>query len=653
MGGRTHAQQFANSTFASRVYADPAGTLASIVADPAALAAIWDEAGAELPPIARAPATGLSATVEPVGRYAIAIVTLPAPREATDPAFIAVIGRGDGTTRLTTVGYYTLELAQYGEGTPTFAIHTISVAGARARTADGPLPDPRWFGEHVIELYSGRLPGANTNLPVLPYWYWWLAFDGASAFRMFNTARDDGERYDAVRKAPILLMAEIATAVETYSGEAYAAKLRELRPLLRRDPKLADAWKAAINQLVSSKHAPLATNIYVALPLVLEAREHGALVTAEAYEIEASLRGTLAGLGVDAHQNSMVAHQLHAAAQEALAPRARRGSVVPAPVEDPMGKPLFLDATDVPDHQAVEHNDTFAAVDPTFLAHGGLRAGYVTWAAPEWSAMAQLIDARWVLRTPIAAAHFMAAIAPVLGEGLPHAPGPKIGDQVLAFAEDSGRVRRTQIIAVRVGRVVIRLKAVEGMEAAASRQMLHAQMLYPLAGKAAMRAHTAQLRYWLAVDFATNSLATLVHTPGHDVSRLLPKYPLLAFSELPDALRLRADDRRVELEEELAAQFALEDDPKKREAARAAANKEVEKFRTAADTLANYQIQLRAHRWASYREAMVNLTRALLALDVGNPRVNAAYAHQIVGELGVIDNDPVWAQLDAICRSRW
>jgi hypothetical protein len=247
----------------------------------------------------------------------------------------------------------------------------------------------------------------------------------------------------------------------------------------------------------------------------------------------------------------------------------------------------------------------------------------------------------------------MAAIAPVLGEGLPPAPAPKIGDQVIAFAEDSGRVRRTQIVAVRVGRVVIRLKAVEGAEAAAARQMLHAQMLYPLAGKAAVRAHTAQLRYWLTVDFPTNSLATLVHTPGHDVGRLLPKYPLLAFSELPDALRLRADDRRTELEEDLAANLAREDDPKKRDAAKLAVAKEVEKFRTAADTLANFQVQLRAHRWAAYREAMIALIRALLASDVGNPRVNAAYAHQLVGELGAIDNDPIWAQLDAICRSRW
>lgn len=650
---RTHAQQFANVVLAGRVFSDPLGTVRAIAADPATtLTAMWEEAAADIPPIARMPATGLSAIVEPVGRYAIAMITLPPPRDANDPAYVAVTGRGDGTSKLSTVGYYTFELTSTEPGKPTFSIYTLYSADMRARAADGPLPDPRWFAEHVMELYGGRMPGENTGIPTLPFWYWWYAYDGASAFRMFNTARDDAERFEAVRKAPILLMPEITQAVETYSGAPSAAKLREARPTLRREKTLGDAWKAAIQQIASSKYAPLPTNIALALPLVAEAHEHGALPLVDAYEIEANLRSILAGLGIDPSENATRAHALHAAAQEAMAPRAKRGSMTPAHVEDPMGETLFLDQVDLPDHHMTERNDTFAALDPTFLAHGGVRAGYVTWAAPEWAALAHFIDARWVFRTPAAASMFMAAIAHVLGEGFPPVAAPPIGDQVLAFGDDLGLVRRTQIIAVRSGRVIARIKAVEGAEAAASRQMLHAHLLHPFAGKATVRAHTAQLRYWLAVEYPTNTIASLVHTPGHDVNRLLPKHPLLALSELPDAIRLRAEDRRLELEAELAKALALEGDAKKRDAAKAAVTKELDKWKVAADTLANFHAQLRAHRWSAYRDAMLALTRALLATDMGDPRVNAAYAQEIVLEVARIDNDPIWIELDKICRTR-
>jgi hypothetical protein len=416
---------------------------------------------------------------------------------------------------------------------------------------------------------------------------------------------------------------------------------------LRRDKVFGDTWKAAIDQIVMSKHAPLATNILLALPLVAEASEHGALAKTQAHEIEAKLRGTLAGLGVDAHANAVRAHELYAIAQEAAAKRARRASKGP-PLEDPLGLPLFLDQTDLPEHQAIEQDDTFAANDATFLAHGGLRAGYVTWAAPSWLAIASLIDARWVFRTAADAARFMAAIAPALGEGLPAQGAPQIGDQVLSFGEDFNPEGRTQILVVLEGRVVIRLKATEGVEAAASRQMLHAQMLYPVAGKAVKRAHKAQLKYWHAVEFPTNTMATLVHTPHHDVGHLLRSHPLLALGELPELVRLRADERREELDEDIAN----EEDPAKQELARGAAKKEIEKYRTAADTLANFQAQLRAHRWQQYRDAMLALTHTLLASNMGDPRVNAARAHELVQELRHIDRDPVWEQLDLLCRTR-
>jgi hypothetical protein len=641
---RTHAQEFANNALADRVFTDPVGTVHTLATDPVALlTSLWEQAGADLPPIARMPAAGLTAAVQPIGRYAVAIVTLPPPRDPGDPVLVAVVGRGDGVTKLSTIAYYTLELSG-SVGAPTFSTCSFNAAGLRVRVGDGPLPEATWFAEHVLDLFSGVQPGANEGVPELPFWYWWFAFDGANAFQLFNRSRRDAERLEAVQRTPILLLRDIELGVEAYSGTSSADKLRELRPQLRREKVFGDTWKAAIDQIVRSKHAPTATSILLALPLIAEASEHGALVKAQAYEIEAKLRGTLAGLGVDAHENAVRAHELYALAEEAAAKRARRASKGP-PIEDPLGASLYLAQADLPDHQVLEQNDTFAANDATFLAHGGLRAGYVSWGAPSWLAIATLIDARWVFRTPADAARFMAAIAPALGEGLPAQGALQIGDQVLSFGDDFSREGRTQILAVLEGRVVIRLKAIEGVEAAASRQMLHAQMLYPLAGKAAARAHNAQLRYWHSVEFATNTIATLVHTPHHDVGRLLPSLPLLALGELPELIRVRAEDRREELDEDIAN----EEDPTKQDLAKEAAKKEIEKYMTAADTLANFQAQLRAHRWQQYRDAMLALTRMLLASNVGDPRVNAARAHEFVQELRHIDRDPVWDHLDMLC----
>lgn len=631
---RTHAQQFANHTLVDHVYADPLAFVRSLASDAAGtLGALWEQAGTELAPIARVAGAGFAVKSETLGLYTIAVIELPAPRESGDPVAVAVIGRGDGTTKLGTIGYYTLELAHdVATGALSFSIFALTRA-ARARASDGPLPDLRWFAEHVSELYGGQLPGERTGVPAFPGWYWWYAFDGTGALKLFNEAREESARIEAVRKAPILLLPEIVTAVEIYSGTPYANKLRDVRSTLRRDPEHAATWHAVISQVVNArKEGHPVTNIALALSLIAEVAEHGAFTKVQALELEATMLSKLASLGVDPHENYMRAEQLYAAAHEAANPRARRASIAPGPPLDPTGQPLFLDETDLPDHVPAERNDTFALADPTFLAHGGLHAGFVTWASSESSGLARFIDARWVFRTTTAATYFLHAVAPVIGEGLPRVGAPSIGDETLAFGDDSGRVRRSHVIAFRVGRIVARLQAIEGADAAAARQILHAQMIYPLAGRAVKRAGRALLAYWLIVEYPTNTIATLVHTPGHDVSRLLAKYPLLALPELPEAIRLRAEERQVIGGKEAAKDLAA--------------------YTAAADTLRNFQTQVRAHRWPVYRDAMRALTRALLETDMGDPRVNAAYAHEIVSELRHLDPDPIWAQLDALCLAR-
>ena len=68
--------------------------------------------------------------------------------------------------------------------------------------------------------------------------------------------------------------------------------------------------------------------------------------------------------------------------------------------------------------------------------------------------------------------------------------------------------------------------------------------------------------------------------------------------------------------------------------------------------IADLQAQLRAHRWQTYRAAMLALGRMLLESDMGDPLVNAAYAYEIAAEMANLDGDPVWVQLAADCQAR-
>ncbi|MGE5183733.1 MAG: hypothetical protein ACM31C_16790 [Acidobacteriota bacterium] len=622
---RTHAQRFASDSLPRAVFGDALALTRAIACGEATaiLAALWDDAGAEMAPIARVPGTGFAATLDRRDRYVTAIILPPPPRGSGDPAAMAIIGRGDGVDRLSTVAYFVLDLVlDPRTGAPGFTISSRAAAGDKGVTwNDGPLPDPRWLADHVFELYAGRTPDPRAGVAELPGWYWWYAFDGAAAVRAFNAARDDAERFDAVRAAPILLLPEMIDAAEIFVGDTVAARLRELRPYLRRAASLASAWQALADRLSSATMGSAASNAARALPVISEGRQYGALTRAQAYDLEAKVRARLAVLGVDSEVNHMLSQELFAAAAAAeQAPRAARASVAPpVGIDDPAWRTLFLEEIDLAGCVRREHDEIVLASEPAFQSHGGLRAGSTAWAADESSALARVVDSRWVFRTTTGAAGFARTLAATLGLALPAVFAPQLGDETLAFGDDVviPGIRRTHILVVRVGRVVARLHASEGEQAAASRQVLHAAMLHPLAAKIAQRARQGLAAYWLAVAYPTNAVAALVHSPGYDANRLIQRYPLLALPELPAAL-------------------ATQPDP----------------YPRVASSLASFQAQLRAHRWATYRETMLALVRALLATDMGDPRVNASHAHEIVSELGTLDPDPVWAQLDAECRAR-
>src|SRR5215831_6498709 len=110
----SHAQRFANEVLPRALLADPLAFTRAIVAGEAAsvLAQLWEQAGSELAPAHRADGAGLAASLElrENGLYVTAIVAPPPPRDTGDPALIAIVGRGNGTDKLTTVAYYVLEL---------------------------------------------------------------------------------------------------------------------------------------------------------------------------------------------------------------------------------------------------------------------------------------------------------------------------------------------------------------------------------------------------------------------------------------------------------------------------------------------------------------------------------------------------------------
>lgn len=625
----SHAQYFANEILPRAVFSDPLAltrALASGSAGPM-FAELWEQAGAQVGPASRIDGSALAGTIDKraSGVYTTASITPPPPRETGDPALITFVGRGDGAHKLATIAYYVLEAVLEPGPAPQFTVVSRTDRERVAVWADGPLPDPRWLADHTFELYCGRVPGPAAGVPELPGWYFWYAFEGANALREFQAALSDGERGEIIRKSPILLLPDIADTAEQLVAGDIARRLRDFRGKVRKGPAFEGAWKGLVERLArASVGSPPANNLRL-LPIIAEARQSGSVSRGQAYELEGTVRENLASLGVDAETNHDLAGQLFAAAratadaERAAAEAARKPvHVQRPPTEEELWRPLFLDATELPDHAPTEYDESVPSHEPAFVALGGLRAGFVAWVADESAAMARVVDSRWVLRTNTAAATFARALAAVLAEGLPTLGARELGDETFTFGDDgtTGGPRAFALV-VRVGRMVAKLQALEGPRALESRRILHAAMLDPLAVRVVQRMRNGLGAYWLAVAQPTNAVPALVHAPGYNAAALLDKYPLLALPDLPAAMATLGESHLA-----------------------------------AANALAMFQANLRAHRWAMYRDAMLAVVRALLAADVGDSRVNVAHAHEIVLELAALDSNPVWAQLDAECRAR-
>ena len=618
---RSHGHRFANEALPETLFDNPlafARTLANQRQGLQLLVSAWDRAGALLSVADRVSRSGLTATFEQRGAFVVIQIVVPPPRELGDPAAIVIVGSGDGVTRFDGVQYFILELDVHtATGDTRFIVVSRNERDEHGTPlGEGPPPDTRWFADHVCELVARRQPPAP-RMPVVPAWYWWHAFRGAEAMRAFLAANDFASQLQIVQRAPILLLPEIADAADVFlTGGATSQSLREFRDRLRGDPSFGPACHVLATLLANTRAGSPAANLARAITVLGEASEYVA-DRSRSSAIEADVRHQLASIGVDVRANYEAAQRLRAAVelQPEASRRVARGSStgVSHGTGDPTWSSLFLDESELPQFQRSE--DRRAEAPPP----GALHAGYVAWVGHDSWPMWHIVDTRWLFPTAEAADHFLRSVLYAIGDGLPALHAPQLGDATLAFGGATpGRMPGTrhasQIVVVRVGRMIAKLYVAEGPTAPQSGHALDPAMPLPLARRAAQRAQWMLARYWLSVGRGSDAATLFAQSPSE---RLLAEYPILALPELAEAMLTLGDG-----------------------------------YAPAAQALYRLQTQLRGQQWQAHRDATRALVRTLLDDRASEPRVNAACAYTLVTEMRRLDSDPIWAQLEAECRAR-
>jgi len=617
---RSHGHRFANEALPETLFDNPlafARTLATQRQGLQLLVSTWDRAGALLPAADRVSRSGLTATVEQRGAFVVMQIVVPPPREVGDPAAIVIVGSGDGVTTFDAVQYFILELDVHtATGDTRFVVVSRNARDEHGTPlGDGPPPDTRWFADHVCELVARRAP-PGPRIPVVPAWYWWHVFRGAEAMRAFLSANDLASQLQIVQRAPVLMLPELADAADVFlTGGATSQSLRQFQGQLRGDPSFGPACHVLATMLANARAGSPAANLARAIAILGEASEYGA-DRAQSSAIEADVRQRLAAIGVDVRANHEAAQRLRAAAgppQQQPGRRIARGSSAGTHgTDDPTWSSVFLDESELPQYQRSE--DRRAEAPPP----GALHAGYVAWVGHESWPMWRIVDARWLFPTAEAADHFLRSATPAIGDGLPALHVSQLGDATLAFGGATpGRLPNTrhasQIVVVRVGRMIAKLFVAEGPAAPQTGHALDPSMPLPLAQRAAQRAQWMLARYWLSVGRGADAAALFAQSPS---PRLLAEYPILALPELTTAMLTLGDA-----------------------------------YAPAAQALWQLQTQLRGQQWQAHRDATRALVRTLLDDRASEPRVNAAYAFTLVAEMRRLDADPIWAQLEAECRA--
>jgi hypothetical protein len=243
----------------------------------------------------------------------------------------------------------------------------------------------------------------------------------------------------------------------------------------------------------------------------------------------------------------------------------------------------------------------------------------VVWVGDERWPMWRIIDTRYLFPTADGAEKYLRRVMGLIGDGLPALPTPELADATIAFGGASpGRIPNTrhaaQSIVVRVGRMIAKLYVAEGPSAPLTGHVLEQAMLVPLAQRIVARSQYMLARYWLNVGRGTDAATLFARSPN---PRLLAEYPILALPEFVNAMLTLGNG-----------------------------------FMRSAQALWDLQTQLRGQQWQAHREATAALVRTLLDDSTSEPRVNAAQAVALVTEMRRLDADPIWAQLEAECRTR-
>jgi hypothetical protein len=616
---RSHGHRFANETLPDQLFDNPlafARTLSNQRQGLQLLASAWDQAGALLPAVDRAQRSGLTATCEQRGAYVAIVISVPPPRELGDPCAIAIVGSGDGQTKFDHAQYFILELDRSaGTGDTRFLISLRTERDVSATPiGKGPPPDLRWFVDHVCELVARRQPPAP-RIPQVPGWYYWHAFRGDEAMRAFLQANDFAQQLAVAQRMPVLLLPEMAEAADVFlTGGATSTGLRQFHAALRGDASFAPACHILATMLANTQSGAIPANLARAVAILALAREFGADLS-QSYLLEAEIRKSLATAGIDVRKNYETAQKLVEMAGPQPVPgerRIARGSAAPTS-GDPIWTSLFLDESELSHYQRTE--DKRAEDTPP----GAIHAGHVVWVGDERWPMWRIIDTRYLFPTGDAAERYLRRVMGLIGDGLPALPTAELADATIAFGGASpGRVPNTrhaaQSIVVRVGRMIAKLYVAEGPGAPLTGHVLEQAMLVPLAQRIVARSQYMLARYWLNVGRGTDAAMLFAQSPKPS---MLAEYPILALPEFVNAMLTLGDG-----------------------------------YMRSAQALWDLQTQLRGREWQTHREATAALVRTLLDDNASDSRVNAAQAQALVTEMRRLDADPIWAQLEAECRTR-
>jgi hypothetical protein len=426
-----------------------------------------------------------------------------------------------------------------------------------------------------------------------PLAYWWKVCRGADVMRTFHAAPET-EAWNVVYQIPVLLLPELVDAAEREMGPTReTAGLRQMQRSLQGTPHFAPYMRMLAMALGSEPAGLRRTNLERAIAVMHEVRATHANGP-EDDELEVALRAQLAALS---------------------------GSVG---TTDPTWSHLFLDEAELPsfkrgtDRRAVPPKRD----DRPFRSNGGLCAGSCEWVGDDASAVARIVETRWLFPSTKAARLYLETVKGSGSEsdGLAAVAMPPVADGAHAWGGILAPTRR-QIVCVRISRVVAKIEVTQGTKAAALYQVLTPSMLQPFVDLVVRRVQWALAKYWLAVMGGTEAANRFVELSPRiaerDHVKLFTEHPILFHPEFPTAMASLGEPHRI-----------------------------------AAERLATLRQSMKSNNWSAYRLAMRILVRALLDEQAGESRVHGDSALELVIAHRRVDTDYTWSAIEAECRTR-